>query len=136
MRQQWRPAAQRLGAQQVVVAGNEVTNGLGSDGRVAKSSRSDALFTPEPAISGGPNAKRKDITAALSGPLAAQALFPLADSKEMAGQSGENQIADLPTTLERWDAIIKERVLPNQKYVELFEKSFKEKSKHDRLLVS
>ncbi|MAF79378.1 MAG: hypothetical protein CME63_15250 [Halobacteriovoraceae bacterium] len=98
------------------------------DGRVAKSSRSDALFTPEPAISGGANAKRKDITAALSGPLAAQALFPLADSKEMAGQSGENEIADLPTTLERWDAIIKERVLPNQKYVELFKKSFKEKS--------
>jgi cytochrome c peroxidase len=94
------------------------------DGRVAKSATSNTLFTPESELTGGANAKRQDILAALSGPLAAQALFPLADSLEMAGQEGENPIANLKTRPKRWDYITENRVLTRKEYVDYFKKSF------------
>lgn len=42
----------------------------------------------------------------LSGPLAAQALHPLLDAAEMAGQPGENEVADAADTEARWEALV------------------------------
>jgi cytochrome c peroxidase len=59
------------------------------------------LDTPEAALD-GPNPAAPQIAQQLTTALAAQAMFPVASATEMAGQPGENEIADADTNLEVW----------------------------------
>ena len=78
------------------------------DSRV--SMRNDGtLVTPEPALN-GPNPTAAAIVAQLTSALAAQAMFPVTNPEEMAGQPGENEIADAPDNLTIWSRLIRRLV--------------------------
>lgn len=69
------------------------------DGRIRRHAQG-GLQTPEPGLN-GPNPKLKEIADALKGDLlAAQAIFPMADSKEMLGQDSTL------THVEAWEGVM------------------------------
>jgi cytochrome c peroxidase len=64
----------------------------------------------------------------LDGLLAAQAFFPVINIDEMAGQKGENLVADLVSANNFLEVyrVLTQRLRENQEYVELFKKAFPE----------
>lgn len=67
-----------------------------------------------------------DLPAGLDHALAAQAMFPVTSNTEMAGQAGENQVADAATAgdlAEVW-RLLTERVMAVPEYVELMEQAY------------
>lgn len=60
--------------------------------------------------------------AVLGGP----AIFPPTSATEMAGQAGENDVADAPTIRAKWD-VYEQRVRAIPEYVELFKKAYPSK---------
>lgn len=75
------------------------------DGRV-EFDRSKKIFTTPALEISGENPLRADIASTLKSALAAQALFPMADHKEMLGALGSNEIADQSSYPEIWDALV------------------------------
>lgn len=95
------------------------------DGRVAQSVNTGNLSTPELGLNGS-NPVLKEIRASLSGPLAAQALFPLLSPEEMLGRKGDNELSQWDENSKVWDAIVKRLYSSelNSDYKSLFKKSF------------
>lgn len=77
------------------------------DGRVSR--QNGVLTTPEPALN-GPTPAASGIAAQLTTALAAQAMFPVTSHDEMAGQPGENEIADAGSNLEVWALLMRRLV--------------------------
>jgi cytochrome c peroxidase len=86
------------------------------DGRVELKSNGE-LVTPEPALNGA-NPKAKEIAKMLTSPLAAQALFPIANDIEMFGANNEGL-----NNLEKWE-LISERVINDEFYATEFKKIY------------
>ncbi len=97
------------------------------DGRVSYKESRNVFITPEPALN-GENPTAPHITKVFTSAAAAQAIFPLITADEMMGLSGENEIADAPNNLARWDLLVKRLLNPkNHDYQELifyFQKAF------------
>lgn len=95
------------------------------DGRVSISADGSSFTTPEVALNGTAPALL-NVADALSDSLAAQALFPLTDNKEMAGLPGSNEIANETTTPARWEKIVERFSEPqlSSRYQPLFNKAF------------
>ncbi len=64
-----------------------------------------------------------DLPTTLENVLAAQAMFPVTSATEMAGQPGENTIADAATIVDIWN-LLANRLRNIPEYVELFEAAF------------
>lgn len=95
------------------------------DGRVSYSIQHKSIMTPEE------NLNKKDpylgkVYKALSGPLAAQALFPLLSPEEMLGQMHENELASLASNHEKWQGIVRRLFQPHlfRKYEKLIQRAF------------
>lgn len=86
------------------------------DGRVSFDRDTNTLVTPEVAL-------RADIRATLKSALAAQALFPLVDEKEMKGAPGTNEIANARDNHEAWDLLVK-RLMDQPRYQAAFSAAF------------
>ncbi|MCJ8275703.1 MAG: hypothetical protein HRT44_04435, partial [Bdellovibrionales bacterium] len=95
------------------------------DGRISRSSQSQALFTPEPKLN-GQAPELSEIVRALSGPFAAQALFPMLSPEEMRGQPGSNELSDIEDNARVWSLIIQRLAEgeKKEKYNKLFSKAF------------
>jgi len=68
----------------------------------------------------------QDLPPGLSGPVAVQALFPMTSAAEMAGQAGENAIADAAAVADfpsLWELVM-ERLRGIPEYVEIFKETF------------
>lgn len=88
------------------------------------------LVTPEPALNGR-NPAAAAIVAQLSTAVEAQAMFPVTNREEMAGQPGENEIADAPDNLTIWSLLMRRLVGTSDgrepgftKYRELFSRAY------------
>jgi cytochrome c peroxidase len=97
------------------------------DGRVSYRRDWDTYQTPSELLNGD-YPERYDITEALGGALAAQALFPPLSHAEMRGEKGSNEIANAKNEEDAW-AIIMKRLFSEKKYVSLFKKAFKDVKK-------
>lgn len=86
------------------------------DGRVSFDPATSTLITPEVAL-------REDIRLTLKSALAAQALFPLVDTKEMKGAPGTNEIANAQDNHEAWDLLVA-RLMAMPKYQAAFASVF------------
>lgn len=86
------------------------------DGRVSFDPTTKILTTPEVAL-------RADIRATLTNAVAAQALFPMVDAKEMKGAPGTNEIADAKDNHEAWDLLVA-RLMKETRYQEAFAAAF------------
>ncbi|MEZ6188216.1 MAG: cytochrome-c peroxidase [Planctomycetota bacterium] len=75
------------------------------DGRVRFNAATGVYQTPEPGLNGN-TPTLSAIVAALDGPLAAQALFPVTSPEEMRGDPGSNELADAGTNAEVWSRIM------------------------------
>lgn len=84
------------------------------DGRVAYNPTTKVFTTPEPALN-GENPTASHITKVLTSAASAQAIFPLITDNEMMGKPGQNEIANAPTNLEKWDLIVKRFLDPKDK---------------------
>lgn len=99
------------------------------DSRVSKLP-DGTLLTPEPALNGRTPAAAA-IVAQLSTAVEAQAMFPVTNHEEMAGQTGENEIANAPDNLTVW-ALLMRRLVGTAdgrepgftKYRELFSRAY------------
>lgn len=86
------------------------------DGRVSFDPMTGGLSTPEANL-------RDDIRKTLKSALAAQALFPMADFKEMRGAPGTNEIADAKDNHAAWDLLVA-RLLALPRYQAAFAAAF------------
>ncbi len=94
------------------------------DGRVHYRKDWDVYNTPSEVLNGD-YPERWDITEALGGALAAQALFPILDHSEMRGDKGSNEIANAKSDEDAW-ALLMKRLLSIDEYRELFSKAYPE----------
>ena len=93
------------------------------DGRVSYRKDWNEYQTPSKLLNGD-YPKREDITKALGGALAAQALFPPLSHSEMRGQKGSNDIANAESDETAW-ALIMKRLLSKEKYIAMFTDAYK-----------
>lgn len=107
----------RRHAQHLWNKGHEAHTHMFWDGRVGLSYRG-GLKTPEPKLN-GQEPERADIAKLIKTPLEAQALFPIADEKEMFGENPNNL-----DNFGKWKTISR-RVFRKPHYKEQFKKLFK-----------
>lgn len=104
------------------------------DGRVEFNPQTKVFKTPEAAFN-GPNPVAKHITSVMTSAASMQAIFPMVTADEMMGEPGENEIANAPTNLEKWDLIVKRFVdglgKDSEEYVFYFLKAFPGLEKKD-----
>ncbi len=92
------------------------------DGRVSYDSLSKSFITPEPKLN-GVNPALPHYTAILDGALAAQAMFPPTSHDEMSGLPGENEIADAPDNISKWQRLTA-RVVADDHYRGLLQAAY------------
>lgn len=80
-------------------------------------------FDPATKIFTTPVPLRPEVSAAMTSALAAQAIFPMVDHKEMLGAPGSNPLANARDEYEAWDLIVK-KTLADPFFKKEFEKVF------------
>lgn len=96
------------------------------DGRVEYIPRLYIYETPSAGLNGD-YPEDYEISDALTGALAAQALFPLLSHEEMRGLPGENELADAKTDREVWSLIV-QRITNSVEYKDLIKAAFANES--------
>lgn len=94
------------------------------DGRVHYNAATKIFTTPE-ATFNGLNPLANNITNAMTSALSAQSIFPIVNSDEMKGRSGENEIANAKSDMESWELVVKRITKDTENiYNELFDVAF------------